>query len=121
METKKLTCICCPMGCQIEADMEGKQVLAVRGNSCPRGKKYAESELSAPVRTITSTVRLFGSATGAAVVPVRSAAPVPKDKMFDCMRELSRVSVAAPVYIGDIVLKNAAGTGVDIIVVRDMK
>ena len=41
--------------------------------------------------------------------------------MLDCMKELSRVSVAAPVHIGDIALKNAAGTGVDIVITRDMQ
>ena len=115
MERKTLTCICCPIGCMIEAELEGNHVLSVRGNSCPRGEKYAKSELSNPVRTLTSTVGLTGSATGAAVAPVRSG------KMLDCMKELSRVSVAAPVHIGDIALKNAAGTGVDIVITRDMQ
>ena len=108
MERKTLTCICCPIGCTIEAELEGNHVLSVRGNSCPRGEKYAKSELSNPVRTLTSTVGLTGSA-------------IPKGKMLDCMKELSRVSVAAPVHIGDIALKNAAGTGVDIVITRDMQ
>ena len=113
MERKTLTCICCPIGCTIEAELEGNHVLSVRGNSCPRGEKYAKSELSNP--------GLTGSATGAAVAPVRSAREIPKGKMLDCMKELSRVSVAAPVHIGDIALKNAAGTGVDIVITRDMQ
>lgn len=121
MERRTLTCICCPMGCTIEAEVDGKCVLSVRGNSCPRGEKYAKSELSNPVRTLTSTVRLTGSATGAAVVPVRSAREIPKGKMLECMKELSRVSVAAPVHIGDTVKKNAAGTGIDIVAARDME
>lgn len=121
MERKTLTCICCPIGCTIEAELEGNHVLSVRGNSCPRGEKYAKSELSNPVRTLTSTVGLTGSATGADVAPVRSAREIPKGKMLDCMKELSRVSVAAPVHIGDIALKNAAGTGVDIVITRDMQ
>ena len=54
MERKTLTCICCPIGCTIEAELEGNHVLSVRGNSCPRGEKYAKSELSNPVRTLTS-------------------------------------------------------------------
>lgn len=121
MERKTLICICCPIGCTIEAELEGNHVLSVHGNSCPRGEKYAKSELSNPVRTLTSTVRLTGSATGAAVVPVRSAREIPKGKMLDCMKELSRVSIPAPVHIGDTALKNAAGTGVDIVVTRDMQ
>lgn len=62
MERKTLTCICCPIGCTIEAELEGNHVLSVRGNSCPRGEKYAKSELSNPVRTLTSTVGAHGEA-----------------------------------------------------------
>ena len=61
MERKTLTCICCQIGCTIEAEVEDNHVLSVRGNSCPRGEKYAKSELSNPVRTLTSTVGLTGA------------------------------------------------------------
>ena len=58
MITKELTCIECPLGCHIEVDLEyDNKVAAVRGNSCPRGKAYAESEVVCPVRVLTSSVR----------------------------------------------------------------
>lgn len=120
LDTKKLTCICCPLGCSIEADMQGGSVVAVRGNGCPNGEKYAHTELTAPVRTLTSTVALVNSKSGMRLAPVRSSEPIPKDKLFDCMKEIANISVSAPVHIGDTVLQNAAGTGISIIITRDV-
>ncbi|HZK45245.1 MAG TPA: DUF1667 domain-containing protein [Clostridia bacterium] len=120
LDTKKLTCICCPLGCSIEADMQGGSVVAVRGNGCPNGEKYAHTELTAPVRTLTSTVALVNSKSGMRLAPVRSSEPIPKDKLFDCMKEIANISVSAPVRIGDTVLQNAAGTGISIIITRDI-
>lgn len=120
LDTKKLTCICCPLGCSIEADMQGGSVVAVRGNGCPNGEKYAHTELTAPVRTLTSTVALVNSKSGMRLAPVMSSEPIPKDKLFDCMKEIANISVSAPVRIGDTVLQNAAGTGISIIITRDI-
>lgn len=120
LDTKKLTCICCPLGCSIEADMQDGSVVAVRGNGCPNGEKYAHTELTAPVRTLTSTVALANSKSGMRLAPVRSSEPIPKDKLFDCMKEIANISVSAPVHIGDTVLQNAAGTGISIIITRDI-
>ena len=120
LDTKKLTCICCPLGCSIEADMQGGSVVAVRGNGCPNGEKYAHTELTAPVRTLTSTVALVNSKSGMRLAPVRSSEPIPKDQLFDCMKEIANISVSAPVHIGDTVLQNAAGTGISIIITRDI-
>ena len=120
LDTKKLTCICCPLGCSIEADMQGGSVVAVRGNGCPNGEKYAHTELTAPVRTLTSTVALVNSKSGMRLAPVRSSEPIPTDKLFDCMKEIANLSVSAPVRIGDTVLQNAAGTGISIIITRDI-
>ena len=120
LDTKKLTCICCPLGCSIEADMQGGSVVAVRGSGCPNGEKYAHTELTAPVRTLTSTVALVNSKSGMRLAPVRSSEPIPKDKLFDCMKEIANISVSAPVRIGDTVLQNAAGTGISIIITRDI-
>ena len=120
LDTKKLTCICCPLGCSIEADMQGGSVVAVRGNGCPKDGKYAHTELTAPVRTLTSTVALVNSKSGMRLAPVRSSEPIPKDKLFDCMKEIANISVSAPVRIGDTVLQNAAGTGISIIITRDI-
>lgn len=112
---KKFVCIQCPRGCHLEVDTE---TLKVTGNSCPRGEAYGRNEVTHPVRTLTSTVRIKGSD-----IPrcsVRTSSPIPKEKMFEVMRELDKVELEAPVEIGDVVIKNVLGTGSDIIVTKKM-
>lgn len=112
MEKRELTCIGCPMGCSITVEMEGKDILSVTGNSCKIGDKYARTEVINPVRTLTTTAVVEGGDLPR--VSVRTAANVPKSKLAECMREINALRLQAPVAIGDIVLKNVAGTGVDV-------
>ena len=118
MPIVELTCISCPLDCPLkfETDNEGK-VLSVTGNTCKRGEDYGRREVTAPTRTVTSTVRLKGG-TGP-VVSVRTRQDVPKSKIFAVMEEIRRTVVTAPVHIGDVVIPNIAGTGVDLIATAD--
>ena len=115
MESKsmELTCIRCPMGCRITARVEKGAVTSVEGNTCRRGKEYAMTEAVAPVRTVTSTVRATGGVRP--VVAVKTVPEVPKERIFDVMDVIRHITVAAPVHIGDVLLRNAAGTGSDIV------
>lgn len=110
----ELTCISCPLGCplRVETDDEGR-VLSVTGNTCRRGEEYGRKEVTAPTRTVTSTVRLTGG--GSPVVSVRTREDIPKGKIFDVMAAIRSASVAAPVHIGDVVIPDIVGTGVDLI------
>ncbi len=118
MDTKELTCIVCPVGCKLLAAIDGPD-MAIEGNACPRGKKYGLDELCSPVRMLTSTVRIEGGFLPR--LPVRSKFPIPKSKIGEALRELRKVSVAAPVGIGEVILKDVAGTGVDIEASRPME
>ena len=62
MEKRNLTCIGCPMGCQITVEFEGEEVFSVKGNTCAIGDKYARQEVTHPERTVTSTVVVVGGA-----------------------------------------------------------
>lgn len=117
-ERRELICICCPIGCALTVDTDGSE-LKVTGNTCKRGEKYAIAEVTAPTRTVTSSVRLIGGEIARA--PVKTAAPVPKDKIFDVLREIGRVELAAPVAIGDVAIKNVANSGVDVVVTRNIE
>lgn len=118
MEKRELTCIGCPLGCSITVTLEGKEVKEVVGNTCKRGKDYACKEVTNPTRIVTSTVRLCGSETGAVVVSCKTAQDIPKGKIFDVVAALKDVVTKAPVAIGDVVLANVAGTGVDVIATK---
>lgn len=116
--TRHLTCIGCPLGCQITVELEGNTVVSVTGNTCPRGDAYARKEVTAPARIVTSTVRVKDGTIP--MVSVKTAGEIPKGKIFDCVKALKDVEVAAPVKIGQVVLTDAAGTGVDIVATKDV-
>lgn len=112
-DIRNLTCIRCPMGCALCVTLEGGTVLTVEGNTCPRGAEYGRSEVTHPVRTVTSTVRVAGGARP--VVSCKTAAEVPKESIFAVMDEINRIKVTAPVAIGDTLAADIAGTGVALI------
>ena len=117
MEIRELICIGCPLGCPLRVELnDAGEVLSVSGNTCKRGEEYGRREVTAPTRTVTSTVRVLGG--NAPVVPVRTAADIPKDKIFDCMEEIRKAEIAAPVKLGDVVIENVAGTGVSVVTTK---
>ena len=110
------------MGCEIEVILsdEGK-ITSVTGNTCRRGEVYARKEIESPRRIVTSTVKVAGSIEGAACVSCKTQTDIPKDKIFDVIRELKDTTCNCPVNIGDIVLSNAAGTGVDVVATANVR
>ncbi len=108
-----MICVACPRGCNITVEHEDKTVISVTGNSCPRGKKYAENEISDPRRMLATSVRVNGGVHP--VVPVKTSRDIPKTMLFDAMKVVNSVSVDAPVTIGQVIIKDILGTGADII------
>ena len=119
MEERKLTCIGCPMGCPLTVVMNGKEVVSVTGNTCKRGDVYARKEVTYPTRIVTSTVCVSGGSIP--MVSVKTKEDIPKDKIFERVRALKGIQVPAPVHIGDIILKNVADTGVDIVATKNVE
>lgn len=118
MTKKEMVCVSCPIGCAITVELDdNNEVISVTGNTCPRGDKYAKQECTHPERMLTSTVKLEGGKMP--VVPVKSASPLPKEMLFDAMKEINKVTLKAPVKIGDVVIKNILSTGVDIIATNE--
>lgn len=113
VEHKALICIGCPLGCRLEVTIDESQVIDVSGFSCKKGKTYAIKECTKPTRILTSTVEVENGAPE--VASVKTEKDIPKNKIFDCMKELKKVKLTAPVHIGDVVLTNIAGTGVKVI------
>ena len=99
---KNLTCIECPIGCEIEVEIEKGVVLSVEGNSCPRGKIYAEAEVVCPKRVVTSTVR----AENGEMIPVKTDRPVRKEAIFEVMKKINSATCKMPVALGDILVEN---------------
>ena len=118
MERRNLTCIGCPMGCLMTVEMENGAVISVSGNTCKRGDDYARKEVTHPTRIVTSSVRVTGGTIP--MVSVKTAHDIPKEKIMDIMACIEHVTVAAPVKIGDVIVANAADTGVDMIATKDI-
>ena len=116
-EIRELTCIGCPMGCELTVEVENGQAVSVTGNTCKVGENYAKQEISHPERTVTTTAL---TADGRPV-PVKTVGNVPKDMIFQVVEAIKAASVDLPVRVGDIVLKDAAGTGVDIAATKSVK
>ncbi|MBO4456841.1 MAG: DUF1667 domain-containing protein [Butyrivibrio sp.] len=113
MDKRELTCIGCPMGCFLTVMLENGEAVSVEGNTCQKGDIYARKEVVNPTRIVTSTVKLEGSDRSR--VSVKTSTDIPKSKIFDVMKEINEAIAKAPVSIGDVIIKNVAGTGSDII------
>lgn len=116
MEVRNLTCIGCPMGCALRVELENGKPTAVTGNTCKRGAEYARKEVVDPRRIVTSTVRVLNGT--APVVSCKTASDIPKGRIFDVMAALAACTASAPVEIGDVLLQNVCGTGVDIVATK---
>lgn len=103
---RELTCIACPLGCSLIVTLEGKTVISVEGNTCPRGKDYAINECTAPVRTVTSTVMCENGD----LVSVKTKNPIPKDKIFEAMSIINKTVASLPISVGDIIIEDLFGS-----------
>jgi CxxC motif-containing protein len=113
--TRDLICIGCPMGCSLTVNGEDA-ALTVSGHQCNIGDKYAREEMTHPTRNITTSVPVTGG--DMPMLSVKTKTPIPKQSIMDCVKAIHSVRATAPVAIGDVVLENAAGTGVDIVATR---
>ena len=119
METRELICINCPLGCGLTVTLEQQKSDKVEGNTCPKGKEYAEKEVTAPVRMLTSSVRVNGGVMP--VVSVKTASAIPKEKIKECAEALKSIEVKAPIAIGEAVVKDLCHTGVDLVATRNVQ
>ncbi len=113
---RELICIVCPNGCHLRVDEANGYT--VTGNACPRGEEYGRNELLHPVRVLTGTVRLHGAALRRC--PVKTNGAIPKEKLLEAAQALCGVDVRAPVHIGEVVLPDVCGTGVDVVATRNI-
>jgi len=118
MKKEEMTCIVCPIGCHVEIWKEDG-AFVVTGNQCPRGKAYAIKELTNPTRMIPTTVIISGAKLSR--LPVKTSEPVPKGDIFKVMDVINKVKVEAPITVGDVIIEDVLGLGVDIVATRSME
>ncbi len=114
-----ITCIICPIGCEVKIRYKGKVITKIEGHQCKKGIGYAEEELLDPKRTLTTTVMVHGGELP--LVSVKTNRPVSKDKLFDVMYAISRVEVFAPIKIKDVLVRNIIGLDADVVATKNVK
>lgn len=115
---REMTCIVCPNGCDLEIEIEDGKVLSVNGALCPRGKAYANQEVTDPRRNIATSVLVDGGELP--LVSVRLTAPIPKARIFDAMEEIKKIRLTAPVKAGQVVIENLLDLGVSVIATKNV-
>lgn len=112
--TRTMICVACPMGCELKVELDDAgAITSVTGYTCKRGISYAQAEVTDPRRSFHSTLRVEGGASP--LVSVKSAGPVPKGKLMDCARATKTVTAKAPIAVGDVLLPDVCGTGIDLV------
>ena len=117
-DVQKMTCIGCPLGCQLEVELQEGTAWRIEGYGCKKGKTYAAQEVTDPRRMLTTTVTLRGAQWPR--LPVRSLEPVPKDRVVEICRRLHELALEAPIAMGQVVLADALDTGIDVIATRSL-
>ena len=113
---REIICIMCPLGCRMQVQIEGQEVIQVEGEGCKKGVKYAQQEVSFPGRILTTTVATDNPEMP--LLPVRSNKALPKEKLIDCMKQISTHSVKGSVQLGQPVIDNILGLDTDIVACR---
>lgn len=115
METKELTCINCPVGCNLTVTIDGANIV-VTGNRCINGEKYGISEVTNPMRIVTSIVRTDKNN----FVSCKTNRPVPKEKIFDVIKEIKSLTVNEPIKIKDILIKNVCDLDANVVATKNI-
>lgn len=119
MVQREITCIGCPMGCNLIVQLQEGAVISVKGNSCAIGVEHAKKECTNPTRTVTSTIPILGGEFPR--LPVKTEKAIPKNKIRECIEAIKDIEVKAPVVLGEIVYENIAGTEVNMIATQTIK
>ena len=117
MGKKIMTCVTCPVGCELTAEYEGKKLISVTGHTCKRGEKYASDEIENPRRILTSTVVVSGAKIK--LMPVKTNKPIKKDKIFEAMEKINKIKITAPVKTGEVLYSDFTEDGINLVAGRD--
>ena len=109
---RTMTCIRCPVGCRMRA-VRTESGVAISGNTCKRGVEYGVQEFLSPMRVVTSSVRVLGGVRP--LCSVKTAGDIPKSEIDRVLYGVHGVTVTAPIRIGQVIMEDAAGTGVSLV------
>jgi CxxC motif-containing protein len=119
IEKRHFTCVTCPVGCEVDVELRDGNIFSMTGNRCDKVKEFVLQELKEPVRVLTTTVRIKDAKW--AMLPVRTDKAIPKRLFLQAMEELANIDLKAPVHISDVIIKDVAGSGANIVATRTME
>ena len=116
----RMICIVCPVGCELEVEVneDRSRIVQIKGFKCPKGEEYAIREVTDPRRILMTVVRVRGGHLP--IVSVKTVEPIPRGRLADATREISRMVVDAPVRVGDIVVSDLLDTGVSVVATNNV-
>ena len=117
MTERNLVCIVCPIGCRLKITGTAED-LKVEGNTCDKGFAYARDEITNPLRMVCTTVRIKGGIHN--VIPVKTDKAIPDKYKLEVVKAVNNIELTSPVKMGDIVISDLFGTGVNVVAERDM-
>ena len=118
IEEKHFTCVTCPVGCEVDVRVQDGTIISMTGNKCDKVKEFVQQELKEPMRVLTTTVRIKGAKY--AMLPVRTDKPIPKRLFKQAVEQLAVVDLQAPVHMSDVIIRDVAGSGANIVATRTM-
>ena len=118
IEKKHFTCVTCPVGCEVDVELQSGNIVSMKGNKCDKVKEFVLQELKEPIRVLTTTVRIKGAKY--AMLPVRTDKPIPKRLFTQVIEQLESIDLQAPVNMSDVIVKDVAGSGANIVATRTM-
>ena len=116
IEKKHFICVTCPVGCEVDVEVQDGSILSLTGNKCDKVKEFVLQELKEPMRVLTTTVRIEGAKW--AMLPVRTDKPIPKRLFLQAIEELASIDLQAPVHISEVIIRDIAGSGANIVATR---
>ena len=118
---RELICIVCPQGCLLSVEEKGAEDFTVSGNRCPRGIAYAQEEICNPKRMVTATCAVSMADNAVPLLkrlPVRTNVPCPKKQIPALLADIYKTKLTLPVQVGDLVIADWKGSGIDVVVTR---
>lgn len=95
-EEGTVTCTVCPNGCQVRWD---EKTGTFSGNRCMRGSRFAMQERTAPMRTVTTTMKTESGK----LIPVRTDGKIGRDGVRGLVEQLRAVTLKDGHKAGDVV------------------
>ena len=114
---KNLICIVCPMGCRLTITGT-PDALEIGGNKCQKGNTYAYEEITNPVRIVCTTAKITGGIHK--VIPVKTDKAISEKHKLEVVKAVNNIKLTSPVKMGDIIISDIFGTGINIVAERDM-